>query len=134
MLLDVLSWSAIVVLSVSYWFQIWKIHVHREVRDLSLIYHILLAIGFGILAITALMEDSLVFLVKQIATTIPVLVIIGQIIYHRDERWHDDAMPDCVVCGEEIDDQWVCCPFCGESAAKSRAAATVGQEKEDAAA
>ncbi|SCA64168.1 hypothetical protein SCG7086_CK_00030 [Chlamydiales bacterium SCGC AG-110-P3] len=115
MILDIFSWSAIAILSVSYWFQIWRIHVHREVRDLSLIYHVLLAVGFGILAVTALMEGSLKFLVKQIATTIPVAVIIGQILYHRDDRWHDDVQSNCVRCGEEMEDDWVCCPFCSKS-------------------
>ena len=76
--LTILSWIAIFMLASSYWFQIWKIHVHKEVRDLSLIYHILLALGFGLLIITAVMEDSFIFLVKQIATFIPVIIIIGK--------------------------------------------------------
>ena len=67
--MKLLSWSAIIVLSTSYWFQIWKIHVHKEVRDLSMTYHVLLALGFGILTYTAWAENSVIFLVKQIATT-----------------------------------------------------------------
>ncbi len=87
MTLELLSWIAIVILSVSYWFQIWKIHVHKEVRDISLAYNILLAIGFGILGFTAYHEGSTIFLVKQIATTIPVVIIVIQVIYHRNDRW-----------------------------------------------
>jgi hypothetical protein len=112
MLINIISWSAIILLSISYWFQIWKIHVHKEVRDLSLIYHFLLATGFGILAVTAYMEGSLIFLVKQVATTIPVLVIIAQIYYHRKDHWHDDANSSCSSCEEELEDDWICCPYC----------------------
>lgn len=109
----ILSWMAVVLLSLSYWFQIWKIHVHKEVRDLSVPYHILLALGFGILTYTAYVEDSLVFLVKQIATTVPVLIIIAQIYYHRDDHWHDDDDPICTNCGEELEPDWSYCAYCG---------------------
>ena len=108
-----LSWLAVATLSVSYWLQIWRIHVHKEVRDLSMPYHILLAIGFGILTITAYMEDSTVFLVKQIMTTIPVLIIIGQIIYHKKDRWHDKDTKNCCNCGYELENYWTYCPNCG---------------------
>lgn len=113
MVIEILSWIAIVMLSVSYWFQIWKIHVHKEVRDLSLSYNILLAIGFGILTITAIKAHSVIFMVKQIATTIPVIIIICQIIYHRNDRWHDEEDPSCSVCQEELEPQCKFCPFCG---------------------
>ncbi len=111
--MKVLSWSAIIVLSTSYWFQIWKIHVHKEVRDLSMTYHVLLAIGFGILTYTAWVENSIIFLVKQIATTIPVCVIIGQIIYHKEDHWHDENDPICKKCGSELEPDWKACPYCG---------------------
>ena len=48
-MMKILSWTAIFLLSISYWFQIYKIHQHKEVRDLSMIYHVMLALGFGIL-------------------------------------------------------------------------------------
>ncbi|MCH9630906.1 MAG: hypothetical protein S4CHLAM37_09160 [Chlamydiia bacterium] len=114
MVLDIFSWAAIVILSISYWFQIYKIQVHKEVRDLSLSYNILLAIGFGILAGTAYVEKSLIFLVKQIATTIPVIIIIIQIIYHKRDRWHDENDPSCASCKEEMEPYWKHCAFCGE--------------------
>lgn len=107
-----LSWLAVAILSVGYWFQIWKIHVHREVRDLSLIYHVMLFTGFSILAVTAYMQGSTIFIVKQVLTSIPVLVIIGQIYYHQQDRWHDDENSFCEHCGEELEKEWVCCPFC----------------------
>ncbi len=107
------SWIAILFLSISYWFQIWKIHVHKEVRDLSIPYHIFLAMGFGMLIITAWEEDSTIFLVKQIATFTPVLVIIAQIYWHRRDRWHDEQDPTCSGCEIELELDWTHCPYCG---------------------
>ncbi|MCT4641533.1 MAG: PQ-loop repeat-containing protein [Bacteriovoracaceae bacterium] len=83
--MKILSWTAIIVLSISYWFQIYKIYKLKEVNDLSMTYHIMLAVGFGILTYTAYAEGSIIFLVKQVATTIPVLIIIGQILYYKDK-------------------------------------------------
>lgn len=113
MLLEILSWSAIIVLSISYWFQIWKIHIHREVRDISLTYNVLLAIGFGILTITAYQEKSLIFLVKQISTTIPVIIIIFQVLYHKDDHWHEEDEVDCTSCKKEMEPFWSHCAYCG---------------------
>ncbi|MCO4753775.1 MAG: zinc-ribbon domain-containing protein [Bacteriovoracaceae bacterium] len=112
--LEAVSWIAIVLLSVSYWFQIWKIHVHKEVRDLSMTYHVFKALGFGILTWTAWVEGSIIFVVKQVSTTIPVLILIGQIIYHKDDHWHDEKDPDCTKCGEELELDWSFCAYCGE--------------------
>lgn len=87
--LNVLSWIAVIILSIGFWLQVWKIHTHKEVRDISLAYNILLAVGFIILGVTAYFEKSAIFLAKQISTTIPVLVIIGQILYHKNDSWQD---------------------------------------------
>ena len=111
-LLTLMSWLAIITLASSYWFQIWKIHIHKEVRDLSLIYHVLLALGFGLLIVTAFIEDSFIFFVKQIATFIPVIIIIGQIIYHQKDHWHDDDDELCRKCTEELEPDWQYCPYC----------------------
>ena len=108
-----LSWFAVVLLCTSYWFQIWKIHVHKEVRDLSMTYHILLALGFGILTYTAYIEDSTIFLAKQVLTTIPVIIIIGQIYYHKNDHWHDKNDQLCTACNEELEPSWSVCPYCG---------------------
>lgn len=113
-ILMTISWLAILILSISYWFQIWKIHIHKEVRDLSLSYNVLLAIGFAILGVTAYAERSTIFLVKQIMTTLPVIVIIGQIIYHQGDSWHDDDDPHCKGCDKEQEVLWAFCPFCGK--------------------
>lgn len=112
--LDILSWTAVILLSTSYWFQIWKIHIHKEVRDLSMTYHVLLALGFGILTYTAWSENSLIFLVKQIATTIPVCIIIVQIIIHKDSHWQDDEDPLCEGCNKRLELVWTFCAFCGQ--------------------
>lgn len=114
MFLTIISWCAIVILSISYWFQIYKIHVHKEVRDISLPYNVLLAIGFAILGFTAYFEHSVIFLAKQVLTTIPVCVIIGQVIYHKNDRWHDTDDPRCQNCKEELRLYWAYCPFCGK--------------------
>ena len=113
-ILTFMSWVAIIILASSYWFQIWKIHVHKEVRDLSLVYHILLAFGFGLLIITAVVENSLIFLVKQVATFIPVLIIIAQIYYHKADYWHDSDNKLCASCKENIENHWNYCAFCNE--------------------
>jgi uncharacterized protein with PQ loop repeat len=113
MFVEIMSWTAVVLLSTSYWFQIWKIHVHKEVRDLSMTYHVFLALGFGILTYTAWVEDSLIFLIKQIATTIPVVVIIAQIIIHKEDHWHDENDPYCTSCKNELEQDWKHCPYCG---------------------
>jgi len=106
-----ISWVAIFILALSYWFQIYKIHVHKEVRDLSIIYHVLLAIGFSLLTYQAYLEDSKIFITKQILTTIPVIIIIFQIWYHRKDKWHDDQDKFC-KCGKEIELDWIRCPYC----------------------
>jgi len=120
-MLNTLSYIAIAILACSYWLQIWKIHVHREVRDLSLWYHILLAVGFGILIFTAVAEDSTIFFWKQVLTFAPVVIIVAQIVYHgymRHDHWHDDEDIDCLHCGEELELDWACCPYCGEVCGK----------------
>jgi glucose uptake protein GlcU len=115
MTLTIISWIAVVVLSASFWFQIWKIHVHREVRDLSIIYYALLVIGYGILSYTAYTQSSWIFLVKQVATLVPSAIIICQIIYHREDRWHEAGQPLCHKCNDELDPGWGFCPACGQS-------------------
>ncbi|MBE8221815.1 MAG: hypothetical protein HAW60_03710 [Bdellovibrionales bacterium] len=111
----IISWAAVIILSCSYWFQIWKIHLHKEVRDLSIIYHVLLALGFGTLTYTAWQEGSTIFLVKQIATTIPVVIIIAQIIIHKKDHWHDEDDDYCKKCSKELEPDWSHCPYCGEN-------------------
>ena len=118
MALTIFSWIAIAILSISYWFQIYKIHIHKEVRDISLAYNVLLAIGFGTLGFTAYQEGSTIFLVKQIVTTVPVLVIIGQVLYHKNDKWHDVSLKRCKNCSEEIERSWKYCANCGEKSAK----------------
>lgn len=110
----IVSWSAIILLSISYWFQIYKIHVHKEVRDLSIPYHIFLAIGFGTLIWTAWEENSTIFLVKQIATFVPVCILIAQILYHQQSHWHDESDTNCGSCRNELEEGWCWCPYCGK--------------------
>jgi len=111
-ILDIFSWLAVIILASSYWFQIWKIHIHKEVRDLSLKYHVLLAIGFGILIFTAIYEDSIIFLAKQIATFVPVIIIIYQIIYHKKDAWQDRKDYFCKKCNAKTKTVCKYCKYC----------------------
>lgn len=88
-MLEILSWIAVVILSGSYFAQVWRIHVHKEVRDLSLPAYIGLSIGFLILLIQAISENSTIFIVKQLTTFIPCFIIVIQIIIHREDKWRD---------------------------------------------
>lgn len=85
----ILSWIAVVILSASYWAQVWRIHIHKEVRDLSFNMYLGLAIGFTIMLFKAISEGSVIFAVKQLATLIPCLIIAAQIIQHKDDSWED---------------------------------------------
>ena len=114
LIVSLLSWAAVVILMAGYWLQIWKIHIHREVRDISMPYYVMLALGFGILMITAYLEDSTIFLVKQVGTFVPCAVIIFQVWHHRKDRWHDPRLPHCSNCDQELDERWHHCPFCGQ--------------------
>ena len=111
-----LSWLAIFLLSISYWFQIYKIHQRKEVLDLSLSYHICLALGFGMLTYTAIVEDSQIFLVKQIMTTIPVIILISQILYFKHFYDQGDEILKnhfCSNCKSTIELDWNFCSLCG---------------------
>lgn len=110
----IISWLAVILLASSYWFQIYKIHLHKEVRDISIAYHVFLALGFGIMIPTALFEGTMVFLIKNILTFLPVCIIIFQIFYHRQDRWHDEDDPYCgnILCKKELEPQWTYCPYC----------------------
>ena len=98
--------------SVSYWFQIYKIHQHKEVRDLSKMAFSGLLLGYVCLFYGAWTEDSAIFMFKQIATGIPVAIILGQIIYHKGDHWVDASDPDCPQCGEDSEPDFSCCPYC----------------------
>lgn len=112
--LGYVPWLALVILSLGYWSQAWKIHKHKEVRDLSILSYMCLAMGFSIMSWQAYREGSTIFLVKQIMTLIPVTLIVAQIWLHRDDRWHDDESPHCQSCDTELESGWLFCPQCGD--------------------
>ena len=87
--MEVLSWLAVIALSFSFWLQAWKIHVHKEVRDLSLTSYILFSIAYAILAYRAFDDETWIFMVKQLGTFIPSVVIVYQIFKHKNDRWKD---------------------------------------------
>lgn len=85
--MDVLAWVAVAALSFSFWLQAWKIHKHKEVRDLSLTSYILFTVAYAVLAYKAWDDETWIFLVKQLGTLVPSAVIVYQIIVHRDDEW-----------------------------------------------
>lgn len=109
----VFPWLAVVFISAGFWLQALKIHIHKEVRDLSISYHICLVIGYFILFLTAIHEESTIFMVKQISAFIPVVVILSQILKYRQSRWHDEGNPHCTNCKSELEISWAHCPVCG---------------------
>ena len=109
----VISWVAIFVVSVSYWFQVYRIQKHKEVRDLSMAFYVLFFVGVSLLCIQAYRENSVIFFTKQILVMIPVAIIICQIIYHRQDTWLDEHCESCVSCGAGMESTWDCCPHCG---------------------
>lgn len=113
---DYIPWIAVCILSLGYWSQVWKIHIHKEVRDISMMSYIFLSVGFSIMAIKAHQEDSTIFLIKQIATLIPALIICFQIYIHKEDHWHDDDDEMCTNCGQELEPHWKFCAYCGHSA------------------
>ncbi|MCB9229557.1 MAG: hypothetical protein H6618_08095, partial [Deltaproteobacteria bacterium] len=87
-----------------------------EVTDLSLSYHVCLATGFAILAYTAYVEDSVIFMTKQIMTTIPVMILISQILYfeHFYEQGNEIITDhSCLNCKTHIEIDWNYCSLCG---------------------
>ena len=64
------------------------------------------------LIITAYQERSLIFFVKQILTFLPVVIIIGQIIYHKRDHWHEEGEIYCINCKKEMELDWGRCPYC----------------------
>ncbi len=107
------SWASVVILCLGYWFQVWKIHVHKEVRDISLASYIMLCIGFSILAFRAYHDSATIFMVKQLSTLLPVSIICFQVIKHKEDTWHDDDDPNCTNCAKELEPHWQYCAYCG---------------------
>ena len=87
--MEIISTLAIVILSIGFWSQVWHIHKHKEVRDLSIIQYISLAIGDSLLGIVAYSTDTTTFLIKQLMSLVPTIIIISQIMYHRSDTWED---------------------------------------------
>jgi uncharacterized protein with PQ loop repeat len=116
-MLEVFSWIAVVLLCSSYWLQVWKIHIHKEVRDLSLPMFIVMDIALIILTVWSVYIESWVFIWKQVLCIIPVSMIIFQIFYHKQDKWHDDYDPSCAKCLKECEPDWIHCPYCGEGRA-----------------
>lgn len=114
-MLDILPWLAIIILNAGYWVQIYKIHKHKEVRDLSITSFLLFDLAYMILAYESYLINSNVFLVKNILTGISTFIIISLIYIHQDDEWHDDDDKIC-SCGNELESHWKFCADCGKPA------------------
>lgn len=121
-LFDYIPWIAVVILSLGYWSQVYKIHIHKEVRDLSLLSYVFLSTGFAIMALKAYSENSTIFLVKQVATFIPAVIVCFQIVAHKDDHWHDDDDEICSNCNAELEPHWKYCAYCGTPSLENKPA------------
>ncbi|MBT3981498.1 MAG: zinc-ribbon domain-containing protein [Bacteriovoracaceae bacterium] len=108
------SWIALLVLSIGYWVQAIKIHHHKEVRDLSFLSYLMLTISFIVVATHAAKKSSTTQVLTQVASAIPCLIIMAQIWYHKEDRWHDDENGPCQKCGNILEPSWSFCTNCGE--------------------
>lgn len=80
------AFVAILILSIGYWWQIYKNHKTRHVEDLSITYFLCMAVGVSILAVHAVKEGSWVFFLKQISILIPSIIIIQQIFKYKQKE------------------------------------------------
>ena len=85
----VLSLIAIALVSAGYWKQVWHIHKHKEVRDISAGGYISMDIGFTILMFIAYSENSTVFMLKQLSSLVPCCIIVWQCNKHKKDTWED---------------------------------------------
>lgn len=111
------AWLAIGVLAVSHWLQVFKIHKHREVRDISQWTYVFLLTGYCVLFVKAMIDwyagtGDLVWAIRQVGTIIPVSIVLMQVRWHKKDRWHDDGDPMCSNCSKELEPQWDYCPYC----------------------
>jgi uncharacterized protein with PQ loop repeat len=120
MTLQVMAWLAICILAISHWLQVYKIHKHREVRDISQWTYVFLLTGYICLFIKAILDwkagtGDFVWAARQMATIIPVTIVLFQIKWHQNDHWHDDNDVNCASCRNELEDYWCHCPYCGSA-------------------
>lgn len=116
-MISLIAWIAIGILAISHWLQVYKIHKHKEVRDISIWTYVFLLIGYCCLLLKSTTDwqagtGDAVWVFRQIATIFPVTVILFQIRYHQKDIWHDDDDSYCDGCSEELEPHWSFCPYC----------------------
>lgn len=79
----------------------------------------LLFCGYSMLFTKAIVDymastGDVLWVLKQIATIIPVTVVIFQIYWHRKDKWHDEYDLYCSGCKGELENDWGFCPYCGD--------------------
>lgn len=120
MLLQIMPWVAIGILAVSHWLQVYKIHKHREVRDISQWTYIFLLTGYIALFTKAVIDwqagtGDIVWAARQMATIFPVSIVLMQIKWHQNDHWHDESDTNCASCRNELEEGWCWCPYCGKA-------------------
>jgi uncharacterized protein with PQ loop repeat len=89
MIISIISWTASVLLIAAFIPQIWRIHKHKEVRDLSVLSFWGLLLGSLGLATEAYMVGSGPLFFKQLLTALCAIIILVQIKTHSKDKWED---------------------------------------------
>jgi len=120
LIFEIFAWTAVAVISVSYWLQLFKIHRHKEVRDLSLISYSVLFIGYSFLFIEGLISFSILGIAKSVAVLIPCALTIFMIQHNKHCEWVDEDGFKCQHCGKSLQPHHLYCSSCGTSVVKSQ--------------
>lgn len=115
LMMSALPWIAVIIASLGYWFQIYRIVKHNEVRDLSLGYFWFESVSYALFLYIAIQEKTQIFAAKQLMTLIPALIIIAMIYTFRGERWYEDGAVPCSKCQKDLELAWDWCPSCGKN-------------------
>lgn len=81
--MGILPILAILAVTLGIWWQVFHIFKTKRTEGLSFWAYSLLGVGLGILTYQAIVEESLVFFVRQVSTLIPVGIVLLQILIYR---------------------------------------------------
>jgi len=89
-IIELCAWSAVVAIPAGYFIQIYKIHKHKEVRDLSQAAFMFYLYSYISLGMKAYLDGSEIFIAKNIFVAIPTIIILYQIKVHKNDTWKHD--------------------------------------------
>ena len=84
-----IAWVASIIAILGFVPQIWRIHVHKEVRDLSKLSFWMLAVSSAVLFVEAIYLGSGVYIFKQLGALVFALIILWQIRTHEKDEWEE---------------------------------------------